>query len=109
MRENELAFLVFLVLYIDLNLVANLELGVVTELGSGDDAVALLADVDHDLFLVEGDYRAFNNLVLLNFVEGFVVGLLEVCLADTFAGAIFKLVPVEVVQWLNVLEIRHKI
>ena len=94
--ENELSALVLLVLHVDFNLVAYLEVRVVTELGSGDDAVALVADVDDYFLLVDGDDGAFHHLVFLDLVERLVVCLGEVALVGLVPGTVLELVPVEV-------------
>ena len=52
MRENELTTLVFLALYINLNLVTRLEIWVVTEFRSRDNTIALVADVNNYFLLV---------------------------------------------------------
>ena len=104
-RKYQLTLLVLLVFHIDFHLVANLQVGVVTELGSGDDTIALVADVDDYFLLVDGDDGTFYYLVLLNLVEGLIVGLLKILLAHVGAAAVLKLVPVEVGQWLHVLDV----
>ena len=81
-RKYQLTLLVLLVLDIDFHLVANLQVGVVAELRSGDDTIALVADVDYHLFLIDGDDSTLDHLVLLDLVESLVVGLLEVLLAN---------------------------
>ena len=102
-RENQLTLNVFLVFYINLNLVTYLQVWVVTEFRSWDNTVALVTDVYDNLFLINRDYSTLYNLMLSYFVKGFVIGLLEVLFADVCAAAILKLVPIEVVQWLYVL------
>ena len=101
--EHELTLGILLVLYVNLNLVTNLQLGIVTELGSGDDTVALVTDVYNHFLLVGSDNGTFYYLMLAYLVECFVIRLLEVVFADVSACAILKLVPIEVVQWLYVL------
>ena len=51
-RQDELTLTVFLVLNVNLNLVANLKVGVVAEFACGNDTVALVADVDDNFLLV---------------------------------------------------------
>jgi hypothetical protein len=104
-RENELTVLVLLVLNVNLNLVAELQVGIVTEFRSGDDTIALVADVDHHFLLVDRDNSAFYNLVVLNLAHGTLVGLGLLFLAHAGACAILELIPVEVVQWLYVLDV----
>ena len=77
-RKNQLTFLVFLIFYVNFYDVANLQVGVVAKFAGGDNTVALVTNVDNDFFLVKRDYFTVNNLMLAHFVEGFVIGLLEV-------------------------------
>lgn len=107
-RKLQLTVLVLLALDIDLYLIADLEIGVVAELRCGDDTIALVADVDNDFLLVDGDNGTLNHLVLLNLVQGLVVGLGQFAFAIASLGTALKLVPVEVVQRLYVLVINHK-
>ena len=51
-REDELSLAVFLVFYVNLHLVAHLEVGVIAEFASLDDTVALVADVYDNLLFV---------------------------------------------------------
>ena len=62
-REYQLTLLVFLVLYINFNLVTNLEVWVVTEFRCRNDTVALVTDVNDNFLLVYRDYSTFCNLV----------------------------------------------
>ena len=103
MRKNQLAFLVFSTLHIDFHDVAHFQIGVVAELAGGDDAVALVADVDNHLFLVDRNHLAVNDLMVGHFVQSLIVSLVKLFLADVGHGAVFKLVPVEILQRLNVL------
>ena len=107
-RKLQLTVLVLLALNIDLYLVADLEIGVVAELRCGNDTIALVADVDNDFLLVDGDNGTLNHLVLLDLVQGLVVGLGQFAFAIASLGTALKLVPVEVVQRLYVLVINHK-
>ena len=63
-RENQLSLLVLLVFYVNLNLVTNLEVWIVTEFRSRDDTIALVADVNNYFLLVYRDYGTFGNLML---------------------------------------------
>ncbi len=101
--EHELTFLVLGVLYVHLYGVAHLDVGVVAELRSGDDAVALVADVHDHFLLVGADDSALDHLMLGHFVERLVVGFVKLFLADFDSRAVFKLIPVEVGQRLHVL------
>ena len=104
-RKLQLTVLVLLALDIDLYLIADLEIGVVAELRCGNDTIALVADVDNDFLLVDGDN---GTLVLLDLVQSLVVGLGQFAFAIASLGTALKLVPVEVVQRLYVLVINHK-
>ena len=107
-RKLQLTILVLLALDIDLYLIADLEIGVVAELRCGNDTIALVADVDNDFLLVDGDNGTLNHLVLLDLVQSLVVGLGQFAFAIASLGTALKLVPVEVVQRLYVLVINHK-
>ena len=74
MGEDELTLLVFLILDEDLDGVTDLDVGVVAELAHGDDAVALVADVNHSLTLVEGDDGTFDYILVSHGVERFIIG-----------------------------------
>ena len=69
----------------------------------GDDAVALVANVNDYFLLVNRDDFTLNHLMIGYLVQGLIVGLVKLFFADVGHGAIFKLVPVEVLQRLNVL------
>ena len=64
MGKDELAFLVLRRLNVNLNLVTNLEVWIVTELWSLDDTFALVTYVDDNLSLGDGGNGSFNDLVL---------------------------------------------
>ena len=103
MREDQLTFLVLCTLNVNLYLVADLQIRVVAEFRSGDDTVALVADVDNYLLLVNRDYCALYYLMVGNLVQGFVVSLVELFLANISNCSILELVPIKIVEWLNVL------
>ena len=95
-REYELTFLVLSVLYINLNNVSGFQVRIVTEFRSGDDTVALVADVNDYLFLVYADNLTVNDLMFANLVEGFVVRLVKLFFADISCQTILKLFPIEI-------------
>ncbi len=64
MGKDELAFLVLSGLNVNLNLVTNLEVWIVTELRSLDDTLALVTYVDDDLSLGDGGDGTLDNLIL---------------------------------------------
>ena len=96
-RKDQLALLVFLIFYVNLYDVTNLKVGVVAEFACGDNTVALVTNIDNNFFLVKRAYFTVNNLMLTHFVEGFVIGLLEVCFACAVDTAILILFPIEIV------------
>ena len=102
-REDQLTLLVFSALYVNLYQVADLQVGIVAELRSGDNTVALVADVDNNFLLVNRDDLTFNYLVVGYFVKGFVVRLVKFFLANTSGRTILELIPIEIVERLNVL------
>ena len=51
-RQDKLTLAVLLVFYVNLHLVAHLQVGIVAEFACGDDTVALVADVDDNFLLV---------------------------------------------------------
>ena len=101
-RKQQLALLVFLVLYVNLYLVAYLQVGIVAELACRDDTIALVADVYDYFFLVARNNGTLSHLMLADLVESLVVSSVKLFLADVDRCAIFKLFPIEVVQWLDV-------
>ena len=66
MREDELTALVLYRLNINLNLVAYLQLRVVTELRCSDNALALVADIYDNLALVYLSYSTLYGLAYSN-------------------------------------------
>ena len=93
--KDELAFAVLGGLDIDIHFVTDLEVRVVAELGSGDDAFALVADVDDDLTLTDGGHCAFDDLVLDDLREGLVVELGDFFAIFDSGAFLFESIPVE--------------
>ena len=90
MRKDQLAFFVFLIFDVDFYLVADFQVGIVTELADGDDAVGLVADVDDYLAFVDADDGSLDNLVFVHLVEGGVIRLFQLCFRFLgFCGAVF--------------------
>ena len=100
MGKDELAFLVLCGLNVNLNLVTDLEVWIVTELRSLDDTLALVTYVDDNLSLGDGGNGSFNDLVLHDLGESLVISVLDglLVLAAVNLGAAFKRVPVELVR-----------
>ena len=61
-RKRQLAVLVLGRLHVDLDLLAYGQFGVVAEFGNGNDALALVADVDDNLALADTHDRALDHL-----------------------------------------------
>jgi len=101
--ENELTFLVFLIFDVNLNFVADGEFGVVAELADGDDAVALVANVDDNLALVDADDGAFHDIVVVDTREALLVSLFLLCQTlFGLSGAFLVAFPIEVFEGLDV-------
>ena len=66
-RKDELSLLVFRRLYVNFNFVTYFEVRIVTELWSSDDTVALVADVNDNLSLVDRGYSSLNYFIFINF------------------------------------------
>ena len=93
--ENELTFAVFCGLDEDIHLVTDLQIRIVTELGGGDDAFALVTDVDDDLAFADCGNGAFDDLVFIDFGEGLAVKFLDLLAVLTLNTVILKGIPVE--------------
>ena len=96
-REDELSVLVFLILDVNLYFVADLEFGIVAELGSRNNAVGLVSDTDNNVTFVDSLNCTFHYFAGLDGVEGFVVLIDQffVLFALSFS---FKGIPVEVLE-----------
>ena len=89
---------------VNLYLVANLQIRVVTELGHGNNAVRLEADVDYNLAFVHSCNGTHHHLFVFYGVQGLVIRFYELFLALlTIRIAILIGVPVEVLNRLDVL------
>ncbi len=98
-RQDELAFLVFLIFDEDFHGVADLDVGIVAEFVHRDDTVALVADVNHSFAFVERDDGTFDYVFVFDGVERFVVGFGELftsLLSGSFA--FFVGFPIEVCE-----------
>ena len=102
-REDELSFFVFLIFDVNLYFVPDFEVGVVAEFADGDDAVALVADVDDHFALVDGDDLSLDDLMVVDAGEALFVsaGLLLQALFG-LCPAFLVAFPVAVLEGLNV-------
>ena len=97
MRQNQLAFFVFLIFDEHFHGVADLDVGIVAEFAHWDDAVALITDVNHGFALVECDNGTFDYILVLDGVERLIVGAGELFAGLLTGGfAFFIGVPIEV-------------
>ena len=68
-RKDQLTLLVFLIFYIYLYNITNLEVWVVAEFRCCDDTIALVTDVNNYFFLVERNNCTVNYLMLRHLVK----------------------------------------
>ena len=97
-RKSQLAVAVFGGIHVNLHLVADLQIGIVAELGVGDDALALVADVHQ--YLAFGDTRdgAFDHFADVDVRERFVVSCGNLLFGLVIDAQIpFERIPVELV------------
>ena len=84
----------------NLNIVTNLQVGVVTEFVQWNNTIRLVADVNHYLALVDCNNGTFSYFFVLNCVKAFVVGLFQLFvrfLSLSFAS--FIGFPIEIFNW----------
>ena len=74
-RKGQLAVLVLGRLHVDFDLVAYLQVGVVAELRYGDDTLALIADIDDNLALVDARYGSLDHFADVDVRKRLVVSL----------------------------------
>lgn len=79
-RKNQLSALVLGRLDIDLDLIADLQVGVVAELGNGNDTLALVADVHENLALGNARNGTFHDLADVDVRKRLVVSLCDLLL-----------------------------
>ena len=94
-REDQLAFLVFRVLYEDIYLVTYCEVGVVAEFVDAHYALALVTYIDDNFALVHRDDSTFDHFVLAYAGKGLAVALFGSCLVGLVEAVILECVPVE--------------
>ena len=103
--KDELSLLVLCILYIDFHFVTDFEVGIVAELRSCDDALALAADGNDDFALADGGDFSFDYLALDDLGEGLVVGLTDfVLLGGIVKTGAFEGVPVECFRCYRCIE-----
>ena len=107
MRKHELTLLVLEILDIDFYGVTGGEVGIVAELAYGDDTVALGTDADNHFTLADADDGTVGHLVLVNMVEGFIIGSFCGLLVYFCSSTGFKGVPVKFCKGSNVFKILH--
>ena len=96
-RKGQLAVLVLGRLDIHFDFVAHRQIGVVTELGNGDDALAFVADVHKNLTLGYAGYGTFHDFADIDVRKRLVIRFGNLLLGlriDT--QIVFKCVPVEI-------------
>ena len=97
MRKSQLTVLILGRLDVNLDLVADLQIRVVTELRNGDDTLALVADIDDHFALVDTDDRTFGHLVCGDVRKSLVISLADLLFGLVVnAQVVFKRVPVKV-------------
>ena len=107
-REGQLSVLVLRSLDIDFDLVAYLQVGVVAELRYGNDALALIADVDDHLTLVDTRYGSLDHFADVDVRKRLVVSLGDLGLVlVVHAQVVFKGVPVEILVCDYILYFFH--
>ena len=96
-RKGQLAVLVLGRLHVDFDLVAYLQVGVVAELRYGDDTLALIADIDDNLALVDTRYGSLDHFADVDVRKRLVVSLGDLgFVLVVHAQVVFKGVPVEI-------------
>ena len=98
MGKDQLTLAVLSGLHIDLDLVSDLQVRIVTELGSLDDTFALVTYIDDNLPLGDSGDGAFDHLVLHDLGEGLVISGLDIfpVALSVNLGATFEGVPIEI-------------
>jgi hypothetical protein len=100
--DDHLPGLVLLLLDVHFNLVADGEVGLVAEFAQGHHALALVADIDDGLFLVQAHDGAHEHLFFRDAAEGVLIRLFH--LGTGFGGlgtAAFQRVPIEIGGWFG--------
>ena len=96
-RKRQLAVLVLGRLHVDLDLLAYGQFGVVAEFGNGNDALALIADIDDNLALVDTRYGSLDHFADVDVRKRLVVSLGDLgFVLVVHAQVVFKGVPVEI-------------
>ena len=96
-RKGQLAVLVLGRLHVDFDLVAYLQVGVVAELRYRDDTLALIADIDDNLALVDTRYGSLDHFADVDVRKRLVVSLGDLgFVLVVHTQVVFKGVPVEI-------------
>ena len=107
-RKGQLAVLVLGRLHVDFDLVAYLQVGVVAELRYGDDTLALIADIDDNLALVDARYGSLDHFADVDVRKRLVVSLGDLgFVLVVHAQVVFKGVPVEILVCNYILYFFH--
>ena len=76
-RKDKLSFFVFLIFNEHLNLVANLQVRIVTEFIHRNNTVRFVADVDNSFTFVQCDNSTFDYLFILYGIQRLIVGFFQ--------------------------------
>ena len=107
-RESQLAVLVLGRLDVDLDLVTDLQIGIVAELRYGDHALALVADVHQHLALGDGRYGTLDHFADSDVRKRLVISLGDLLLGlIVHAQIVLEGVPVEILVCDHVLYFFH--
>ena len=111
MGKLHLAVGIFLAFNVNLDFVTDLEVVVVAEFGSVDDAVGLEADVDNHLAVVDGNHLTSDHIALLERLERLGVNIFQAGLFVLRIAVVLlrDLVPAEVFEGVSVsvLKVAH--
>ncbi len=95
--DDHLAGLVLLLLDVHLHLVADGEVGLVTELAQGHNPLALVSDVDHRLLFVQANDGSHQHFLLGDAAEGVLIPLFHLGpLSGFLRSGVFEGVPIKI-------------
>ena len=102
-RKHQLTLLVFLILDVNLNGVAHLEIGSITEFATSDDTLTLVADVHNNFAVVDSSHCTIYHLIVVHVVERAFIGCLLSRFVSCAHAVVLECFPIETFQRLNVL------